>query len=158
MKTCLFLTILALGFAGCARSGPAGSWTGKTQIDTSTLPTGLSPERQKLVDQMVETVKNSTVQLELRSDQTYTMTSNGVIKVIPSKTGLPSFTTETRVTTGTWKQTGNLIDIQVKTLDGKAVEPHGQTLTLSEDGKSMSIAPKSTGRDVGDSKVVFTRS
>lgn len=160
MKFSSLIAILVVSVISTSCGSPelSGKWTGKTEVDPSVLPTGLSPERQQLVDQMVETMRKSEVTLDLRSDLTYTMTSRGVIKLVPNPTGLPGFTAETRVTTGTWKQAGETLNIQVQTLDGQPVEPHGQTLTISKDGKSMTYIPPPTGRNNGDSKVVFKRS
>lgn len=143
--------------AACGGGGVTGTWTGTTEIDASALPTNVPPDRRALIDEMIKIVRESKTTLELKSDQTYTITANGVVKLTPSGSGLPTVSAGTRVTTGTWKQTANTIELQIKTLDGQAVTTAPQSMTVSADGKTLTFIPPNSGRDLGTSKVVFKR-
>lgn len=150
---------LVIVLIGCG-SGVTGTWTGTTEFDRSVLPNPTDPVRKALVEQVIKMSEESKVVMELKKDQTYSINTTGIPRVTPGPAGQPPIlSTINRLTTGTWSQTGNTISLKMLTVDGQAVPDSNPIIvvTVSDDGKTLTMVPPSAGRDIGSSKVVFKR-
>lgn len=142
--------------AAASAQNVTGVWKGKVDFDMSSLPKGQNAEQQK---QMVEAVKkmmgNMTMKLTLNANKTFTMVVTG----IPQMGGANAPKQKDQTAKGTWTQKGNALTLKITEANGE--KPKGdnqpQTLTISKDGKSMTMVPKTPGAQMGKSKIVFTR-
>jgi hypothetical protein len=107
-------------------------------VETNSLPKNLSPQQRQQFNAGMEMIKKMKITIILKGDHTYTATA----------TGNPNMKQQTD--SGTWKQAGNQVIISPK----RKNSPKSETLTLSADGKTMSMAFPA-GAMKG--KVLFTR-
>ncbi|HRI43556.1 MAG TPA: lipocalin family protein [Fimbriimonadaceae bacterium] len=125
----------------------SGAWKGKISMDTSKIPAPKDEQGKKMLEQVKTMLGKMKITLNLNSNKTYAMKA----------TGLPN-SMKDQVSEGTWKQSGKSITLTPTKENGK--KPTGEsakpvTLTLSADGKKMSMAvPGAAG--MGGS-LVFTR-
>lgn len=133
-----------------------GAWKGKVEFDMSTLPKAQNDAQQK---QMLEAVKkmmgNMTMKLTLNANKTFSMVVTG----LPSMGGPQGQAPKDQTAKGTWTQKGNEITLKVTETNGEKpkTENPPQKLTVSKDGKTLTMVPNAPGAQIGKSKVVFTR-
>lgn len=154
----IFVALAAFSIVAVALAqNVTGAWKGKVQFDMSALPKGQNAEQQK---QMVEAVKkmmgDMTMKLTLNSNKTFTMVVTG----LPQMGGATAPKQKDQTAKGTWTQKGNVLTLKMTESNGE--KPKGnndpQTLTVSKDGKTMTMVPKAPGAaQMGKSKIVFTR-
>lgn len=135
--------------------GVVGAWKGKMDLDTSALPKGQNPEQQKAMVEMVKKMMgNMSMNLTLNADKTFTMVVTG----LPANPQTQQKGQDQKAK-GKWVQKGNTITLTVTEANGQ--KPKGenkpQSLTVSKDGKTLTLVPNAPGAQLGRSKIVFTR-
>lgn len=132
-----------------------GLWKGKMDLDMSALPKTQNADQQK---QMLEMVKkmmgNMTMKLTLNANKSFSMVVTG-LPANPQTQQKP----KDQTAKGTWSLAGNKLTLKVTEANGE--KPKGdnkpQVLTVSKDGKMMTLVPNTPGASMGKSKIVFTR-
>lgn len=114
--------------------------------DTSKMPA----EQKKQVDAMIQQMQAMTLKLSVKADKTFSITVPGQAmggQKVPASTS-----------TGTWVQSGKSVTMTTKKRDGKdlpAGKGNSQTMTISADGKTMTMVP--AGAEAQGVKIVFTK-
>lgn len=143
----LVASIAVLGALACGQS-VTGQWKGKLIIDDATMAK-VKKMGQKVYEGAVKSVKDMKFTLTFNSAKTFKIQiAGGMGQMGPQNAE------------GTWKQKGSAITLHITKQNGKA--PTGknpdQTMTVSKDGKTLTMVPSGGGMP-GQTppKVVFTR-
>jgi len=133
-----------------------GLWKGKMDLDMSALPKTQNADQQKQMMEMVKKMMgNMTMKLTLNANKTFSMVVTGLPTNPQTQQKVKDQTAK-----GTWSMTGNKLTLKVTEANGekpKADNNKPQVLTVSKDGKSMTLVPNTPGASMGKSKIVFTR-
>jgi hypothetical protein len=110
----------------------AGTWKGKLHLDAAAMK-AKDPKAQQMMQSVMAMVKNMTFALQVNKNNTWKMDIVGA----PQQAG------KTPSETGTWSQAGSKVTMKT---NKKAAKSDTQTLTMSKDGKTMTLtAPKGAG-------------
>jgi hypothetical protein len=139
----LTLAIIALLATAALAQNPVGKWNGRMEVDQKKM-SAQSPEAKKMMEQLVEMMGKMRFALELKADKTFTIKVTGVD---------PSGKKQEENVSGTWTQSGAVLTLtdKPKTANQK---PQPQKLTLSKDGKKLTLSPPGAGEEI---QLVFTR-
>lgn len=133
-RLALILTVCAIAVSALAQN-PVGKWKGT--VDMS----GVRPKTQQekeVIAQLKTVFGKAVLTLELKSNKAFSSTFSGAGNMKP------------KTETGTWSQNGRTI-----TMKGAK---QSENMTISADGKSMTILPPASDKSVPKGvKVVFKR-
>jgi len=146
MKKFLIVSTAAMALAVSAFSqSAAGSWKGHLQLDASKMPKAQNAQQQAMMTKVMTTLQKLVFTLNMRPNKTFT------INVPPMGAGQTAHSAE-----GTWTQTGRKVTMVATKNDGKAAtgnDKKPQTMTISADGKMMTLVPTTAS----GGKIVFKR-
>lgn len=146
LRTFLVLTLAATCALAFAQN-VTGAWKGKIKMDMSKMPAPKDEQGKKMMAQVKDMMAKITINLTLNANKTYTIKATG----IPGKEA--SQTSE-----GTWSQSGKSITVTPTKENGKKATGENakkQTLTISADGKTISMMVPGAGQMGGS--IIFTR-
>lgn len=140
-----FPLILAIALTTSAFAAPklVGAWKG--HIDLKADLNSVPAQQRAMVSQVLGQIQKTTLSIELKANKTF-------VETVKSPMGPGPQTKE-----GTWSLNGNQIVTVATKLNGKPA-PKGmpnETLIVSKDGKTLSIALPARGGVTG--KITFTR-
>lgn len=143
----LVVGALLATFAFALAQGVNGVWKGKISVDLSKVPAPKDENGKKMLEQVKTMLGKMKITLNLKPNKTYSMTASGLPNAMKDQTS-----------EGTWKQSGKSVTLTPTKENGK--KPTGEsakpvTLTVSADGKKMSMAVPGAGSMGGT--LVFTR-
>jgi hypothetical protein len=131
-----FATLLAFAvFAVSAfAQSPLGTWKGKINMDTSSMPKAQNAQQQEMMDKMIAQLKTMVLTLKMNANKTFSINA-------PSMMGQPARTGE-----GVWSQKGKAITLTLQKDNGKKMpKPDAQAMTIDASGKKMVLTPKQGG-------------
>lgn len=80
------VSVVAVSSAFAAPS-PVGKWDGKVSVAPPKLPANVTAEQRKMVDQQMAMIKKMTIQMNVKADKTYTVTTVGGPQAPKPETG-----------------------------------------------------------------------
>jgi len=128
------LTVVATAVAAPT---PVGKWNGKVSVPTPPASASATPEQKAMINKMLDGVRKMVIKLDVKANNTYTITSPTPMD--PSKS---------TTSPGKWTLKGNVVTLK----DDKNTTAPAQEFILSKDGKTMTADIKQ-----GNVKVTFTR-
>jgi uncharacterized protein GlcG (DUF336 family) len=137
---CLALTAAML-VPALSATNVVGNWVGVIVVDTKSLPKTNTKEQKAQMDAMVASLKKARLALSLKADHTFALASQG--GAVGNHTA-----------SGKWTQSGDKLTVTTTKEDGKppkSAQGQTQTMTISKDGKTLTLA----GTPMA--KVVFRR-
>jgi hypothetical protein len=135
--------VLLFATAAVAGTNVVGAWKGHVEMNMSKMPPAKTPEQKQMMDKVMAQIKKMVINLNMKSDKTFTMTAIGAP---------PDGKNHTM--TGTWSQKGDTVNFVNKTEDGKPATGNDKTMVGTVSGKSLSLElPGSKG----EGKLVFKR-
>jgi hypothetical protein len=131
--------------ASAIAQSPVGTWKGKLNMKMPPMPAGMDPKMKAMVEQQMGQLKKMVVNLNMKKDNTYVITTTGG----PQMAGNDE-------DKGTWKQSGKTVTITSTKKRKNMGEQKPQAMTLSNDGKTMTLTLKGPG-GASQGAVTFTK-
>jgi len=129
------LFAVALGSV-CLAASPVGKWKGKVGGSMPPLPANANAQQKQQYDAAKAMVAKIVINLELKSNNTYSVTVDGGPQKAPAETG-------------SWSAKGNTITVT----STKGGQKRSQSMTLSADGSKLTMSPQGSA----GTKVTFVR-
>jgi hypothetical protein len=123
-----------------------GKWTGKMEVDMSSMPKPKNDQEKQMMDSMVKMTKDIRFVLTLNRDKTYTIDISGV-PAGPNGQKPPQ-------DKGKWVQAGEKITLTPEKRPNQQGTPPTVTITAARDGKKMTMQLPGGGPR---GNVVFTK-